>query len=111
PISLAPAQAVGFTNSYLLPPNCCTYVDTVRTSGKDKCFGRTVADSATAVCMTATNPKLTVTKSCPPLPVLLGQPVVFSGIVSNAGDITLTNVTVVNSQPSNNTPVLGPLDL
>src|SRR6185295_13316899 len=63
------------------------------------------------VCMTATTPRLTVTKICPPLAVPLGQPLVFSGVVSNAGNITLTNVTVVNSQPSANTPVLGPIDL
>ena len=111
PISLAPGQFVFFTNSYLLPANCCTYVDTVRTSGRDKCFGRTVTNSATAVCTTTTTPMLTVTKTCPPLPVPLGQPLVFSGVVSNAGNITLTNVTVVNSQPTANTLVLGPIDL
>ena len=111
PISLAPGQFVFFTNSYLLPANCCTYVDTVRTSGRDKCFGRTVTNSATAVCTTTTTPMLTVTKTCPPLPVPLGQPLVFSGVVSNAGNITLTNVTVVNSHPAANTLVLGPIDL
>ena len=111
PISLAPGQFVFFTNSYLLPANCCTYVDTVSTSGRDKCFGRTVTNSATAVCTTTTTPMLTVTKTCPPLPVPLGQPLVFSGVVSNAGNITLTNVTVVNSQPTANTLVLGPIDL
>ena len=109
--NLAPGQFVFFTNSYLLPPNCCTYVDTVRTSGRDKCFGRTVSDSATAICTTATTPRITVTKTCPPLPVPLGQPLVFSGVVSNSGNITLTNVTVVNSLPAPNTVVFGPVDL
>src|SRR5436190_2782980 len=33
------------------------------------------------------------------------------GTVSNAGNIALINVTVVDNQPSNNTPVLGPLTL
>jgi len=36
---------------------------------------------------------------------------VFSGSVSNSGDTILTNVYVVSSQPSPNTPVLGPIEL
>ena len=111
PITLTPGQAVYFTNSYRLPRNCCTYIDTVSTSGRDKCLGRLVTASATAVCPTATNPKITVTKSCPPLPVSLGKPLLFSGTVSNAGNITLTNVIVVDNQPTNNTPVFGPVTL
>ncbi len=111
PIALAPGQSAGFTNSYRLPPNCCTYVDTINASGKDKCFGKTVTASATVVCPTATDPQIAVTKTCPPQPVPLGEPLIFSGIVSNAGNITLTNVTVVNDQPSNNTPVFGPITL
>jgi hypothetical protein len=35
----------------------------------------------------------------------------FSGTVSNAGDVVLTNVLVFNSQPTNNTPVVGPITL
>ena len=35
----------------------------------------------------------------------------FSGSVSNAGDVTLTGVFVVSSQPAPNTPVLGPFEL
>jgi hypothetical protein len=36
---------------------------------------------------------------------------VFSGSVSNSGDTILTNVFVVSSQPSPNTPLLGPIEL
>ena len=36
---------------------------------------------------------------------------VFGGLVSNPGNITLTNILVFSSQPSNNTPVLGPITL
>ena len=94
-----------------MPPDCCTYVNTVTATGADQCFGRTVADSATTFCQTATAARISVTKVCPPLPVPLGERLVFSGVVSNAGNITLINVTVVNNQPSNNTPVLGPITL
>jgi hypothetical protein len=36
---------------------------------------------------------------------------VFSGTVENTGNSTLTNVTVVNTQPAPNTLVLGPITL
>jgi hypothetical protein len=45
------------------------------------------------------------------VPVPLGQLQAFSGIVSNAGNITLTNVMVMNDQPTNGTHVLGPITL
>jgi hypothetical protein len=35
----------------------------------------------------------------------------FSGLVSNAGNATLTNVIVVNDHPTNRTPVFGPITL
>ena len=111
PITLAPGQAVNFTNSFELPPNCCTFLDLARVSGRDKCFGRTVTDSASVSCATASAPQLTVTRNCPPVPVAPGQALVYSGSVSNTGNVTLTNITVVSDQPSNNTPVFGPITL
>jgi uncharacterized repeat protein (TIGR01451 family) len=111
PITLAPGQSSNYTANFRVPPDCCTYVNTVAATGADKCFGRTVGDSATTFCQTATGARISVTKVCPPIPVPLGERLVFSGAVSNAGNITLVNVTVVNNQPSNNTPVLGPITL
>src|SRR5439155_1668116 len=90
---------------------CCSYFDTVTATGTGLCTGSNVVATATALCPMITQPQLAVTKNCPAQPVPLGQPLVFSGMVSNAGNVTLTNVTVVNSQPSNNTLVLGPLTL
>jgi uncharacterized repeat protein (TIGR01451 family) len=111
PITLAPGQSTNFSGSYAVPANCCSYFDTLTATGNSSCTGSNVAASATAVCPTITDPRLVITKNCPPNPVPLGQPLVFSGIVSNAGNITLVGVTVVNNQPTNNTPVLGPLTL
>jgi len=111
PITLAPGQSSNYTASYRVPANCCAYVNTVAATGADKCFGRTVAHSATTVCQTTTDARINVTKVCPLSPVSLGEPLVFSGVVSNAGNIALVNVTVVNNLPSNNTPVLGPITL
>jgi hypothetical protein len=36
---------------------------------------------------------------------------VFTGSVTNTGDVVLTNVFVVSSQPNANTPLLGPIEL
>jgi len=111
PITLAPGQFANFTGSELVPLNCCTYFDTLTAVGASICTGSNVTATASATCPTITNPKLSITKNCPPLPVPLGQPLVYSGIVSNAGNIALINVIVVDNQPTNNTPVLGPITL
>jgi hypothetical protein len=111
PLTLSPGQSTNFSGSYLVPLNCCTYFDTLVATGNSFCTGSNVTASATAVCPTATRPALAITKRCPPNPVPQGQTLVFSGAVSNAGNITLVGVTVVNSFPSNNTPVFGPLTL
>ena len=111
PITLAPGKTASFTGNYSVPLNSCSYSDTVTATGVSLCTGENVAATATALCLTATDPQLTVTKNCPALPVPLGQRLVFSGVVSNAGNITLIDVVVVNDQPSNNTVVLGPIDL
>src|SRR6185369_3187178 len=62
-------------------------------------------------CPGITTPRIAVTKHCPPNPVVPGGVAIFSGTVSNAGNITLTNVLVVNNRPTNNTPVFGPVTL
>ncbi len=111
PISLSPGQAVPYRGSYRVPLDCCTYFDTVTATAASFCPGSNVTASATAVCPTATDARLAVTKVCPTQPVPLGGSLVFSGVVSNAGNITLTDVFVVNTQPANDTPVLGPIAL
>lgn len=111
PISLAPGQAANYTGSFRVPLDCCTYVDTVTATGASFCPGVNVAATATAVCPTATTPRLAVDRKCPAQPVPLGEPLNFTGTVSNAGNITLTDVVVVNTIPTNNAPLLGPLTL
>src|SRR5262249_2574425 len=52
-----------------------------------------------------TTPGMVVTKRCPTNAVSPGQPLTFSGTVSNSGNVTLTNVTVLNDQPAPGTLV------
>lgn len=111
PASLAPGQAIPFTGSYLVPPDSCVYVDTVTATATSVCPGGDVMATATAVCPAFSDARLAVTKLCPASPVPWGELLTFTGTVSNAGNITLTGVTVVNNQPTNDAPVLGPLAL
>ena len=111
PVTLLPGETRSFTGSETVPANCCEYFDTLLATGVNICTGSNVVASASAACPTLVLPRITVTKNCPPNPIPLGQPLVFSGIISNAGNIALINVMVVDNQPSNNTPVIGPLTL
>src|SRR5439155_9102418 len=74
-------------------------------------IGSNVTTTCSQTCSNIVAPAISVTKVCPPNPVQPGGLLVFSGIVSNAGNITLTNVVVFNDQPSNNTPSFGPVTL
>jgi len=111
PITLAPGAFVNFTGSYTTPQYCCEIVDTLTARGRDRCSGQQVAATATAICPLLNTPSIAVTRNCPTTPVPVGGLFVFSGSVSNSGDTILTNVYVVSSQPSPNTPLLGPIEL
>jgi uncharacterized repeat protein (TIGR01451 family) len=67
--------------------------------------------SVTSACQVVTTPRLTLTKNCPGQPTPRGGTLTYTGSVSNSGNVTLANVFVVDNQPSNNTPVLGPITL
>jgi uncharacterized repeat protein (TIGR01451 family) len=107
---LAPGEFATFAGSYPVPVDFCGN-DTVTASGYDLCSGALVTNSVTAICPIAHNPRIGVTKQCPPDRTLHGGTLIFTGTVTNLGDVTLVNVYVVNDQPSNNTPVIGPITL
>jgi uncharacterized repeat protein (TIGR01451 family) len=110
PNILAPGEFATFAGSYVVPVDFCGN-DTVTASGFDLCSGALVTNSVTAICPIAHNPRIGVTKQCPPRPTQHGGTLWFTGTVTNLGDVTLVNVYVVNDQPSNNTPVIGPITL
>jgi uncharacterized repeat protein (TIGR01451 family) len=111
PIALAPGECQSYTGSYTVPPDFCGG-DTVTASGLDLCLGTPVTNSVTATCPVAPySPRIVVTKRCPEQPSQHGGQVIYSGTVSNAGNVTLINVFVVDNQPSNNAPVIGPIIL
>jgi hypothetical protein len=108
---LAPGASVDFTNSYTAPRSCCEVVDTLTASGQDGCGGAKVTATATAVCPLLSTPGISVSRVCPASTVPVGGLFVFTGSVTNTGDVVLTNVFVVSSQPNADTPLLGPIEL
>jgi uncharacterized repeat protein (TIGR01451 family) len=107
--TLAPGSSANFTGTYTAPAmGDATSTSTVRATG---ICGVTVTNSASSTCPILTLPGIAITKACPPQPVAAGGKLFFSGSVTNTGNITLTNVFVVNNQPAANTPVLGPITL
>src|SRR6185436_14867394 len=108
--TLAPGAVASFTGSFLVPPNCCIVSSTLTASGRG-CDGRVVTDTASATCPVLTAPAIVVTKICTGGAVAPGQLLTYSGMVSNAGNVSLTDVYIVNSVPTNNSPVFGPVTL
>ncbi|MDB6034774.1 MAG: hypothetical protein JWM16_5112, partial [Verrucomicrobiales bacterium] len=103
PITLVSNETVTFTNTYLAPNPCAPTTDVFRAYGRDELF-LWVTNSATATCSNLLTPGIVVTKVCGPA-VGPGQPLVFSGCVSNSGNVALTNVVILNDRPVANTIV------
>jgi uncharacterized repeat protein (TIGR01451 family) len=111
--TLASGASTNFSvGPYTVPVNACTVSNTFSATGKDPCTLSTVTNSALpTICPVVTAPAIGVTLACPVVPANAGGPITYTGTVTNSGNVTLINVYVVNNQPSNNTPVIGPLTL
>ena len=111
PIILGPGEAADYTGCYTVPPDFCG-ADTVNACGFNLCGGALVTNSVTATCPIAPHsPRIGVSKHCPERPTPHGGLLTYCGTVTNMGDVTLVNVFVVDNQPTNNTPVIGPITL
>jgi len=100
PITLAPGTGTNFTGSYLVPPDACSAPDTLTVTANDASTATSITNSVSAICALTITPAITLTESCPPGPVSAGDSVQFGGLVSNTGNITLTNILVFSGQPS-----------
>jgi hypothetical protein len=104
--TLAPGASAGFTGSYLLPASgVCSVTTTLSASAADRCSGVNVAATSVQTCPIQTTPAIVVTHDCPSVPVLPGSLLSYSGSVSNAGNITLTNIIVTADRPGTNTVI------
>ena len=102
--TLAPGASAAFTGAYTAPASfpagACAVTATVSATGKDACSDKVVASSAAASCAITTLPQVAVTLDCPAVTVATGAPITYTGTVSNPGNVTLNNVTVVDNQSS-----------
>src|SRR6185295_13648657 len=81
----------------------CSITSTLTARGNDNCSGGVVTNAATATCSISGTPLINVTLNCPASAVVTGNAITFSGTVSNPGNVTLVNVTVVDLQASPST--------
>jgi hypothetical protein len=100
PLDLAPGESAPYTGSLTVPFNTCAV--NVTATSQETCAGTWITN--TTACPVATTPLLAVTATCPANPVSPGTLLIYSGTVSNAGNITLTDVNVTNDR-SGITPV------
>ena len=110
PTNLDIGQSANFSGSWV-PLNPClpsTAVLTVRASDEFTSTPRLLTNFTTITCQNTLTSGIKVTKLCPDKPVAPGQLLTFSGSVSNTGNVTLTNIVVVNNRPVANTPRLHP---
>ena len=110
PVTLAAGESAPYTASFIIPADFCG-AETVTARGVNICSLVAVTNTATTACPITLTPSITVVKNCPAQPTPSGGLFAFTGSVSNSGNVTLTNVLVFNSQPSNDTPVFGPVTL
>ena len=105
--NLLRGQIASFSGSWVPLNPCSPSTATFVAQGVDQFTTnpRTVTSSADTTCQNTLTPGIKVTKVCPAQPVAPGQLLTFSGSVSNTGNVTLTNIVVVNNQPAANTPV------
>ncbi|HXU76533.1 MAG TPA: hypothetical protein VN794_08190, partial [Methylomirabilota bacterium] len=87
---LDPGQVVTFGGSYTPANPCLPTTDTIFVSGSDQ-LGSNVVSQCSATCSNILTPCLTVTKLCDG-PIVVGGIQTISGVVSNCGNVVLTNV-------------------
>src|SRR4029078_2955369 len=93
------------------PANVCSVTDTWNASGKDQCTGTVVTDSATTTCPVLGAPVVDLTLLCPSGNLPSGGTATYTGSIVNKGNVTVTNVVVVNAfspgTPVFTAPTLG----
>ncbi len=107
--SLAPGASTNFTTSFTAPADACSVTTTVTVNATDACAATAVTSAATTTCPLVTTPKVSVTLNCPPGATPLGGTLTYSGTVANTGNVTLTNVTIINDKTGNTVVFTAPI--
>ena len=91
--TLAPGATAQFTSEFLAPLSC-EVISNLNVTATGIC-GASVVDGSTLICPLATNPSIAVSNICSTDPILSGQTFQYTGIVTNTGNVTLTNIQVL----------------
>ena len=91
--TLAPGATAQFTGEFVAPLSC-EVISNLNVTGSGIC-GTGVADSSTLICPLETNPSIAVSNICSTDPIISGQTFQYKGIVTNTGNVTLTNIQVL----------------
>ena len=112
PIRLLPGESAGYLVEGIAPLESCEWVDSVSVSAMEPCDGGRVSDQVITVCPLQSFPRLGLSKECPQSGPSQGQPWIFSGTVTNTGNVLLTDVQVFSIR-SGSAPVrvFGPVIL
>ena len=104
PVTLDAGESVNYNGSYAPTESPSTNVVTASGSVIEN---GTVSATASATCVVNTNPSITVTKACVDASAP-GEPITFSGTVTNDGNVGLVDVTVTDDHAGQ---VLSPITL
>jgi uncharacterized repeat protein (TIGR01451 family) len=91
--SLPVGTAVSYSKTFIA--GCVGNTNTVTAVGTSICGGQSVTNTATAPCLVTSTPCMSVTKAC--TTNLVGTSQTISGVVSNCGNITITNIVITDS--------------
>jgi len=91
--SLAPGAVTNYSLTFIAGCNGNTNIVTARATS---ICGVSVTNTATAACLVAFAPNVSISKICPLTPPALGGTLVFTVTVTNTGNIGLTNIVISN---------------
>src|SRR6185436_17882391 len=74
---------------------CAPVTDTIFITASDQ-FNKIVTSQCSATCSNILTPCIAVTKNCDT--VVIGSANTISGVVSNCGNVTLTNIVITDNQ-------------
>ena len=94
-----------FSGSYFVPAGGCSMTDTLTAWGASLTGAAGATNSVVTTCALTRVPHLDLAISCPSVAPAPGQLLIFNGTLANNGEVAVTNIVIVNSQPASNSPV------
>jgi hypothetical protein len=101
PIDLAVGGSAHYTGTITVPVGSGPFTDTATATGTDICAQQPVTATASCTSTVLQQPQLSLIKTANPANPKLGQPVTYYFAVTNTGNVTITNINILDD---NGTP-------